>query len=218
VRILGADPLMEPAAPCHAPALALSADHGDRHGPLRKAIATSSETKRTGMDKQSQARSNPACVACGKQNSKGLRIDFVNESDGVCARWTPTHDWESFRGIIHGGIITTVLDEAMSKAVISRGWEALTAELKVRFRNRVSPGNPLQIRGWIISKRKRRILAEAKLTTNMGQEVAHAWATFLAVPGGECAEPRLSQTPIDCEIVEQNYRHAGSSRLEQPME
>ena len=134
------------------------------------------------MEKQSQVRSNPACVVCGTQNPKGLRIDFVNESDGVCASWTPTDDWESFRGIIHGGIITTVLDEAMSKAVISRGWEALTAELKVRLRDRAYPGNSLQIRGWIISKRKRRILAEAKLTTNIGQEVAHAWATFLTIP------------------------------------
>ena len=72
------------------------------------------------MDKNNQARLNSACVVCGTQNPKGLRIEFVNDSDGVCANWTPTEGWESFRGIVHGGIITTVPHDAMSKATISR--------------------------------------------------------------------------------------------------
>jgi acyl-coenzyme A thioesterase PaaI-like protein len=135
------------------------------------------------MDKRNQARLNPACVVCGVQNPKGLRIEFVNESDGVRANWTPAAGWESFPGIVHGGIITTVLDEAMSKAIISRDWQALTAELRVRFHGRVSPGDSLQIRGWITNRRKRRILAEAMLTTDRGQELDHAWATFLTTPG-----------------------------------
>lgn len=134
------------------------------------------------MDKQNQARLNPACVACGTQNLKGLRIEFVNDSDGVRANWTPADGWESFRGIVHGGIVTTVLDEAMSKAIISRNWEALTTELRVRFHGRVSPGDTLQVHGWITDRRKRRILAEAALTTDTGQELAHAWATFLTAP------------------------------------
>ncbi len=135
------------------------------------------------MDKRNLARLNPACVVCGTQNPNGLRIEFMNDSDGVCAHWTPTEGWESFRGIVHGGIITTVLDEAMSKAIISRNWEALTAELRVRFRSPVSLGEPLQVRGGITDRRKRRILAEAMLTTDRGQELAHAWATFLTTPG-----------------------------------
>jgi hypothetical protein len=126
-----------------------------------------------------RARLNPACVVCSPTNPKGLRIRFHRKLNVICADWTPSPDWESFRGTIHGGIISTVLDEAMSKAVIARDWEALTADLRVRFRGRVSPGERLHIRGWVIDKRRRRIATEATLTTARGEERAHAWATFL---------------------------------------
>jgi acyl-coenzyme A thioesterase PaaI-like protein len=88
--------------------------------------------------------------------------------------------------LIHGGIITTVLDEAMSKAIIAREREALTAELRVRFRRQVSPGVALRIRGWVVETRKRRILAEAALTSETGNEYAHAWAAFLVLPRTSC--------------------------------
>ncbi len=130
------------------------------------------------------ARLNPACIVCGSTNPKGLRIRFRQCIDAICADWTPTGDWESFQGTIHGGIITTVLDEAMSKAIIAREWEALTVDLRVRFRGRVAPGEGLHVRGWVIGKQRRKILTEATLTTTAGEERAHAWATFLVPPEG----------------------------------
>ena len=137
------------------------------------------------MGKPIRLRRNPSCVVCGAQNPNGLRIEFARETNGVRANWLPAEGWESFRGVIHGGIITTVLDEAMSQAVIARDWHALTAELTVRLRRRVSPGDALQVRGWIKDRRKRRIRTEATLTAESGQELAHAWATFLTAPGAE---------------------------------
>ncbi len=128
------------------------------------------------------ARVNPACVVCGARNSKGLQLRFRQESGEVCADWVPAEGWESFQGTIHGGIVSTVLDEAMSQAVIANGWEARTAELQVRFRGRVSPGDRLQVRGWTVERKRRRILAEATLQTTQGTECAHAWATFLVPP------------------------------------
>jgi len=77
--------------------------------------------------------------------------------------------------------VSTVLDEAMSKAVAAR-CEALTAELRVRFRRRVATGATFLIRGWISNRTKRRIATEATLTAPDGTEHAHAWAVFLALP------------------------------------
>ena len=125
------------------------------------------------------AQLNPNCVVCGAHNPKGLQIEFQDGPNGVEAHWVPTEDWESFQGTVHGGIITTVLDEAMSKAVIARNWEALTVDLRVRFRDRVSPGEELRVRGWVVEKQRRRILTEATLVTGTGVERVHAWATFL---------------------------------------
>jgi len=97
----------------------------------------------------------------------------------VSAAWTPTGQWESFQGTIHGGIIGTVLDEAMSKAIIAREWEAFTAELRVRFRDRIAPGDQLHVRGWVVQRKGRHIKAEATLLSSEGDERAHGWGTFL---------------------------------------
>ena len=77
--------------------------------------------------------------------------------------------------------MSTVLDEAMAKVVDATGAEALTAELRVRFRRQVSSGIPVRVRGWIESRNKRMINAEAALTGTEGVELAHAWAVFLAL-------------------------------------
>lgn len=100
----------------------------------------------------------------------------------MTATWTPKPEWEGFRGIVHGGIVSTVLDEAMSKAVAATGTEALTAQLRVRYRHHVTTGNVFQIRGWIVKRNRRLIETEATLTAPDGTEHAHAWASFLTLP------------------------------------
>ena len=133
-----------------------------------------------------RARTQNGCVVCGQTNPHGLRIRYVLERDGVIsAEWRPTENWEGFEGIVHGGIISTVLDEAMSKAVAAMNYEALTGELRVRFRCHVAAGENLRIRGWVVEKVKRLVRAEATLTAADGSERAHAWARFLALPGPE---------------------------------
>jgi len=129
------------------------------------------------------ARPQRVCVVCGPDHPHGLRLRYEAASDGsVRATWTPTGDWQGFQGIIHGGIIGTVLDEAMAKAVTAAGYEALTGELRVRFRHHVRPGEDLRVRGWIVERTKRLVRAEAALEALDGSERAHAWSVFLPVP------------------------------------
>ncbi len=101
----------------------------------------------------------------------------------MSAAWTPGSAWEGFQGIVHGGIVSTVLDEAMSKAVAAAGVKALTAEIRVRYRLHVSTGEGYRIRGWIVKRNKRLIETEAVLAAEDGTEHAHAWANFLTPPG-----------------------------------
>jgi acyl-coenzyme A thioesterase PaaI-like protein len=133
-----------------------------------------------GGAERGSARLNASCIVCGSANAKGLQLNFYERPQGtICADWTPTSDWQSFQGTIHGGIISTVLDEAMSKVIIAQQWEALTVDLRVRFRSRISPGDQLRVRAWLLAKQRRKILVEATLTTIPGKECAHAWGTFL---------------------------------------
>ena len=123
-----------------------------------------------------------ACIACGPNHPHGLRIKYELAAEGlVTANWIPTPEWEGFRGVVHGGIISTVLDEAMSKAVTATECEALTGEIRVRFRHRVQTGEKFQIKGWVVRRTKRLIETEGTLTAADGSERAHAWAVFSAL-------------------------------------
>jgi acyl-coenzyme A thioesterase PaaI-like protein len=111
-----------------------------------------------------------------------LRLAFqTNEGGEMIAEWIPEPELEGYQGIVHGGIVSTVLDEAMAKVVDATGAEALTAELRVRFRQQVSSGSPVRVRGWIEGRNKRIIHVEAALTGAGGAELAHAWAVFLVL-------------------------------------
>ena len=127
-------------------------------------------------------RPQSRCFACGPEHPHGLHLEFAPAvAGGVGAEWVPQSDWEGWEGIIHGGIVSTVLDEAMAKAVAATSCDALTAELRVRLRHHVAPGERLRVRGWVGTQRKRLIEAEASLTDLDGNERAHAWASFVLV-------------------------------------
>ena len=137
-----------------------------------------------GNDASVAALLQSACFACGPDNARGLRLRFDTRKSGESvAEWIPEKFTEGFRGIVHGGIVSTVLDEAMSQAVAAAGLPALTAELRVRLRHHVPSTCLVQVRGWIDSHSRRLIKTEAAITDSDGIELAHAWASFLTVKG-----------------------------------
>ena len=122
------------------------------------------------------------CFACGVDNPPGLQLEFRFDPDGTAtASWVPDVQWEGPRGIVHGGIVTPLLDEAMARAIAAAGCKTLRADLRVRFRRYAKTGEVLQVRGWIVRHRKRLIETEATVTAADGSECAHAWAKFLVV-------------------------------------
>jgi acyl-coenzyme A thioesterase PaaI-like protein len=122
------------------------------------------------------------CFACGPEHPYGLGLQFQTEQQGVVsADWIPNTRWEGFRGIIHGGIVSTVLDEAMSKAVASTGTPGLTCQLEVRLRQTVAPDESVRVRAWVTERRKRRVRVESEIRDSANIQKAHATATFLTI-------------------------------------
>jgi len=129
-----------------------------------------------------ERQADSLCFGCGPDKRRGLRLNFaMDNSSAMAAEWIPDSDLEGFRGVTHGGLVSTALDESMAKVVAATGIQALTAELKVRFRQQVSTGVRVCVRGWIESRDRRVFLTEAALTAPDGAELAHAWAKFLVV-------------------------------------
>jgi uncharacterized protein (TIGR00369 family) len=122
------------------------------------------------------------CFARGSDNPNGLRLKFhVDPSGTATADLALSSQWEGPQGITHGGIASTLLDEAMANAVAATGCKAMTAELRVRFRQSARTGERLQLRGWVVRQEKRLIETEATLVATDGSERAHAWGKFIVV-------------------------------------
>jgi acyl-coenzyme A thioesterase PaaI-like protein len=128
-----------------------------------------------------ELRLSSRCFACGQENPRGLQLRFFTEAPGrVWAEWKPSVDFEGFAGIVHGGVVSAVLDEAMSKAIQSSGWAALTCDLEIRLMRCIATGQTLVVRGWVVERRKRRIEAAAIVAGPNKVPRARARATFLA--------------------------------------
>jgi uncharacterized protein (TIGR00369 family) len=112
-----------------------------------------------------QLRDNQRCYVCGKENPASLGVDFeINKEQRVIsAKFTPSVNHQGYEGIVHGGILSTLLDEAMGKLTVSLGIPAVTAEMTVIFKTPAAPGDELFISGWINSEAKKLIQAQAKI-------------------------------------------------------
>jgi acyl-coenzyme A thioesterase PaaI-like protein len=106
---------------------------------------------------------NSRCFVCGKENAAGLHVTFSfdDANRSTTARFTPRQEHEGWQGVVHGGIIASLLDEAMVKLASRGGTPAVSGEIIVRFKVPASPGDDLIIRARITKDGGRLIEAEA---------------------------------------------------------
>jgi uncharacterized protein (TIGR00369 family) len=112
-----------------------------------------------------QLRDNQKCYVCGKNNPAGLAVDFKIDqtAKSIQATFVPADLHQGFEGIVHGGILSALLDEAMAKLAFNLGIPAVTAEMTVKFKAPTAPGEELFISGRITQETKRLIQAEARI-------------------------------------------------------
>ena len=95
---------------------------------------------------------HPNCVVCGPKSESGLRLDFSTLQDGsVQTYFDCDATYESFPGMLHGGVISCLLDGVMTNCLFAHGRRGITGELKVRFRYPVVTGQSSLVRAWIES-------------------------------------------------------------------
>ncbi len=122
------------------------------------------------------------CFVCGKRNPSGLQLDFELVGDNeVRTSFIPTKQLQGFRDIVHGGIITTVLDEVMVNGAWLRGIRAVTGKLDVRLRRAARVGERLDFAGRILRDAERTVETEAQAATAEGAVVAEARGLLMKV-------------------------------------
>lgn len=127
------------------------------------------------------------CFVCGNDNPIGLKLQFQMVDGRVETTFIPQSEHQGFVGIVHGGLIGMVLDEAMAKLLYLQGIEALTCEITVRLHRVARVKEPLTIKAHLLAVRKRVFDLEAWAAKQNGEWVASASAKFLLV-GGDGSE------------------------------
>ena len=120
-----------------------------------------------------------SCFACGVRNPQGLQLEFeldAQEGTAVCESIVADR-FNGWPGICHGGIVATLLDEAMIYASRNTGKLAATASISVKYRKPVPTGVPIRVVGTLVSVRSRAIKATACIECD-GQILAEASGTL----------------------------------------
>lgn len=120
------------------------------------------------------------CFACGQNNPIGLKLVFEYTESQSIAYYSVSRNYQGYEDLTHGGIIATLLDEAMAKLLLHKGHFAVTGEILVKYRKSVPTGKELKITGEIVQEKSRTIKTVGKIEFE-GNILAEASATFVKI-------------------------------------
>lgn len=119
------------------------------------------------------------CLFCGDLHPNSLGLHFVPQGDGsVRATFQSYDELQGYDGILHGGIIASLLDSAMTNCLLLQGIKAVTADLRIRYKNLVSCGARLEVKARLVKRYSPLYRLQAELTYE-GLVMAHAEARFM---------------------------------------
>jgi len=129
------------------------------------------------------------CFGCGGANDRGMKLTFEQDdaTERIRGAFKLGAEYQGGPGFIHGGIIATVLDEAMGKLCRFRSVRAVTAELIVEYLKPVSVDAPLLIEAYEVEKTGRNLHFVGEIRNQAGDLLARGRGRFVVI------EPRESR-------------------------
>ena len=126
------------------------------------------------------------CFVCGRENPIGLHMHFFAGNDGcVYADYVPRDEEQGYPGVMHGGILTAMLDELIGRTAIASDLWCMTAKLEVRFKKPVPIGAPLKLKGEISKKNGRLLEGRGEIRLADGSIAVEAHGTYLRIPDAQ---------------------------------
>ncbi len=128
------------------------------------------------------------CFVCGRENPIGLKVGFYCDDSRVWTEFTPREEHQGYPGIMHGGILYTLLDETIGRTAYLHDKWVLTARVQVRYRHPVPIGSRLRVEGEIVRVRGRAVEASGRALLADGTVAAEATGLFIELPPAKLAE------------------------------
>ncbi len=126
-----------------------------------------SEQESQAVMRTMQLQEHPECIFCNAADSLGLKLDWQTGAAGsVRAVFCCDNRFQSYGGIVHGGVISLLFDGVMTNCLFAEGTTAVTGELTIRYIKSVSVNRPFQISARIVKSRGPLHIVEAELSCN----------------------------------------------------
>lgn len=121
------------------------------------------------------------CFGCGMDNPIGLKLTFAWDGKVVKAEFVPGRLHQGWANVVHGGILHSILDEAVSYAAIFEGFFCITAKMETRLRRPAEVEKPLIVTAFATRKTSRLVEAQAKIEAKDGTLIAESSATLFVI-------------------------------------
>ena len=123
------------------------------------------------------------CFGCGPLNEEGLRMAFRDDGEEAVAEFEVPPRFQSWKGVVHGGMVALMLDEAVGWASWHRGHPAVTGKLEVRYRQPLRIGERVRVSGRVDRVRRTLIYATSRIDRIAdGELIAEASAILMDAP------------------------------------
>jgi len=123
------------------------------------------------------------CFGCGGANARGMQLTFEQDDQRrrIVGRFQLGAEYQGGAGFIHGGILATLLDEAMGKVNRFREVLAVTAVLEVNYHRPVPVGAPITVEAFETRRSGRSLYHRGEIRNGAGQLLASGRGRFVVV-------------------------------------
>jgi len=137
------------------------------------------------LDETIELMPNPsnACFGCGGANDGGMKLTFVQDNgrQRIVGRFVLGERYQGGGGMAHGGIIATLLDEAMGKVCRFRNVRAVTAELTVEYLKPVKVDAEIVVEAFESEQKGRNLFLTGEIRNSTGEVLARGKGRFVVL-------------------------------------
>ncbi len=124
------------------------------------------------------------CFVCGPNNPYGLQLKFAMVDDVCTASFTPPAHMVGYDNLVHGGVLFTVLDDAMANWLYFKGVRAHTAKCEIRYREPAKVESELRLEAWATQVKGRMVRMQGRAICAVdGGIVAETEGAFMIADG-----------------------------------
>jgi len=123
------------------------------------------------------------CIACGSENPIGMKLKFTLKDDHIEAKYTFPREFQGYKGVVHGGMLSLLLDEVMVNLPLRKYMvPVVSVDIRVKLRKPLRIGDPAACRAFFVKEKLKSYVVRGEVRNEINNElVAEAEAVCLKV-------------------------------------